>query len=296
MTVKAAVGQICSTASIKHNLDQCVQLVAKAALGGAKILFLPEASDYIAADAQASLQLAVPQSWSPFVQGLRSAARQHCIAIQVGIHATTDTGAKLLNRVVYIKPDGQIDEAATYDKLHVFDYGSLRESATVQPGGRLTAPFDSPVGRIGSLICFDVRFAEPSLALTQPATTSPWATRPAQVLTYPSAFTVATGRAHWETLVRARAIETQSWVVAAAQVGRHNAVRVSYGHSIVVDPWGEVKLKLGGVGDGHEPPEQGVDEAELGFVQMDVQLVEQTRKQMPLQRRLDVYRLECNNL
>ncbi|PHH66686.1 hypothetical protein CDD81_6523 [Ophiocordyceps australis] len=294
MTVKAAVGQICSTACIKHNLDQCVQLVAKAALGGAQILFLPEASDYIAADAQASLQLAAPQSSSPFLQGLRAAAQEHAIAVHVGIHATTATTAKLLNRVLYIQPDGQIDQAATYDKLHVFDYGSLRESATVQPGARLTPPFDSPVGRIGSLICFDVRFPEPGLALAQPARSSPWAARPAQVLTYPSAFTVPTGRAHWETLLRARAIETQSWVVAAAQAGRHNAVRVSYGHSMVVDPWGEVKLRLGGVADEDALAEQVA--GQLGFVEVDVQLVERTRQQMPLQRRLDVYHLECTNL
>ncbi|CAG9938962.1 unnamed protein product [Clonostachys rosea f. rosea IK726] len=169
----AAIGQICSTASIKGNLEQCVRLVGKAARGGAKVLFLPEASDYIATDAQASRDLAVAQSSSPFVLGLQDAAKTNGVAIHVGIHhrpvpaqvpgekgEDSKAAGRILNRAIYIAADGSIDDSNTYDKLHVFDYGSLRESATVQPGSKLTAPFDSPVGRIGSLICFDLRFPE----------------------------------------------------------------------------------------------------------------------------------------
>ncbi|PNY24122.1 hydrolase nit2 [Tolypocladium capitatum] len=293
MAVLAAVGQICATGSIKANLDQCVRLVGKAAAGGAKILFLPEASDYIAPDAQASLHLAAPQSTSPFVLGLRAAAQQHAVAVHVGIHHPIQAGQgqpaqKLLNRALYINAEGAIEDAATYDKLHVFDYGSLKESATVQPGTRLTPPFDSPVGRIGSLICFDLRFPETALALAQPGRSSPWADRPAQVLTYPSAFTLRTGEAHWETLLRARAIETESWVVAAAQVGRHNERRASYGRSMVVDPWGTVRVRLGGVADAQGEPEDGAVE-EIGFVEMDMGMTDRVREQMPLQRRTDVY-------
>ncbi|KJZ75082.1 hypothetical protein HIM_05568 [Hirsutella minnesotensis 3608] len=151
MAALAAVGQICSTASVKANLDQCVRLVGRAAAGGAKILFLPEASDYIAPGAQASLELATPQSTSPFVTGLRAAAKQHSVAVHVGIHHPIEvqSARKLVNRALYINAQGAVEEAATYDKLHVFDYGSLRESKTVEPGGRLTAPFDSPVGGSG---------------------------------------------------------------------------------------------------------------------------------------------------
>ncbi|PTB70968.1 carbon-nitrogen hydrolase [Trichoderma citrinoviride] len=303
MTI-AAVGQICSTASITANLNQCVRLVAKAAVGGAKVLFLPEASDYIAVNAQASLDLAVPQASSPFVQGLRAAAKAHSIAVHVGIHDTIATTAtheeeeeaqaeashqparkkKILNRALYIDADGSVNHAATYDKLHVFDYGALRESATVQPGARLVAPFDSPVGRIGSLICFDLRFAETAVALAQPGRGSPWASRPAQVLTYPSAFTLRTGEAHWEALLRARAIETQSYVVAAAQVGRHNEKRASYGRSMVVDPWGRVLLCLGGVADAEGNAEDGAV-GEVGFVDIDLGELERVRREMPLQRR-----------
>ncbi|KAK1633415.1 carbon-nitrogen hydrolase [Colletotrichum phormii] len=309
----AAVGQICSTASLSHNLEQCVRLVAKAAVGGAKVLFLPEAADYIASSPQESLSLAQPQSQSPFVLGLQEAAKTHSVAVNVGIHVpTTDaqkppttatatasavpaaaaTTPKLLNRSLWINADGTINQAATYDKLHLFDYGALRESATVQAGPSLTAPFPTPVGRAGSLICFDLRFPEPALALTHPGPKSPFLPDdngrggghgPAQVLLYPSAFTIRTGQAHWETLLRARAIETQSWVVAAAQVGAHNPKRSSYGHSMVVDPWGRVKLELGGV-DAEGRAEEGAEGA-IGFVNVDLDEWAKVREGMPLARR-----------
>ncbi|KAG6018413.1 hypothetical protein E4U41_003913 [Claviceps citrina] len=354
----AAVGQICSTASMTANLEQCVRLVAEAAAGGAKaaphpfpletrrdvhdallhharertrkrkrqglereltarygqVLFLPEASDYIAPTAAEALRLAQPQSTSPFVNGLREAAKSHAVGIHVGVHQPLTgqqqppTGKRLLNRALYITPDGDVQDSASYDKLHVFDYGSLRESTTVEPGAALTAPFDTPVGRIGSLICFDLRFAEPAVSLAQPGEKSRWRGRPAQILSYPSAFTVRTGRAHWETLLRARAIETQSWVVASAQVGWHNGQRASYGRSLVVDPWGEVRLRLGSVGEGEgegrgrEDDDGDADGAaeddgrtttargEIGFVDLDLELVERVRREMPLLRRRDVYR------
>ncbi|KAI5462250.1 nitrilase [Mariannaea sp. PMI_226] len=269
-----------------------------------QILFLPEASDYIALNARDSLELAEPQSTSPFVKGLLDAARTHGIAVHVGIHHRPEVDGKLLNRNLYITPEGVIDDAATYDKLHVFDYGALKESATVQPGPSLTAPFDSPVGRIGSLICFDMRFAEAALALAQPGPSSAWVHRPAQVLTYPSAFTLRTGIAHWETILRARAIETESWVIAAAQVGWHNSKRASFGRSLVVDPWGRVVLRLRGAvgytGDADADAaaiEKGIPEGaaeegaveELGFVDIDLELWERVRREMPLKRRTDVY-------
>lgn len=113
---------------------------------------------------------------------------------------TTTTTTKLYNRTILITPSGTLDASATYDKLHLFDYGTLRESASTQAGASLTAPFASPVGRVGSLICFDLRFPEPALALARPGAGSPFYGNPAQVLLFPSAFTVPTGRAHWEVL------------------------------------------------------------------------------------------------
>ncbi|KAK2600142.1 hypothetical protein QQS21_005087 [Conoideocrella luteorostrata] len=280
--VLAAVGQICSTAYMKPNLEQCARLVAQASAGGAKVLFLPEASDYIATSAEESLTSAQPPSASSFVLGLREAAKAYSVAIHVGIHEPVPTPPtqpiqKLFNTAIYITQTGDILDSASYSKLHVFDYASLKESTTVEPGSKLTPPFDSPVGRIGSLICFDLRFAEPAIALAQPGENSAWYKTPAQILTYPSAFTLRTGQAHWEVLLRARAVETQSWVVASAQVGKHNDKRMSYGQSLVVDPWGEVRVRLGGVKDGGQE--------EIGFVDLDMGLLEKVRREMPLLRR-----------
>lgn len=249
-----------------------------------QVLFLPEAADYIASSPQESLSLAQPQDQAPFVLGLQATARESQIDINVGIHVPVTeplpssqdptVRTRIYNRSLWIRSDGSINHAATYDKLHLFDYGTLKESAVVRPGERFTPPFDSPVGRVGSLICFDLRFAEPGIALAQP----PGSTEGAQILTYPSAFTVPTGEAHWEVLLRARAIETQSWVIAAAQVGRHNEKRVSYGNSIVVDPWGRVVLRLEGAGG------EGA-EGTVGFAEIDLGAVERVRREMPLARR-----------
>jgi predicted amidohydrolase len=127
------------------------------------------------------------------------------------------------------------------------------------------------VGNIGLLICFDLRFPEPSIALRRLG---------AEIITYPSAFTVPTGKAHWSTLLRSRAIETQSYVVAAAQAGNHNEKRVSYGHSMVVNAWGEIVVELGGEWKG---------EPELGVFEVDSEMTERVRREMPLLRRTDVY-------
>ncbi|EFX06044.1 carbon-nitrogen family protein [Grosmannia clavigera kw1407] len=314
----AAIGQICSTASMAHNLEQCVSLVHRAAAAGAKVLFLPEASDYVAASPAESLQLAQPVRQSPFVRGLQAAAQQHGIAVHVGVHvpvtvraATTVTSTvaptvidpaahtkKLLNRAIWIDEAGQLDDddAAAYDKLHLFDYAGagLRESAHTQAGTQLRSPRETAIGRVGSLICFDLRFPEVALALGQPGSSS-IPHLPAHIIVYPSAFTVPTGRAHWEVLLRARAIESQCYVVAAAQVGRHNERRVSYGRSLAVDPWGRVLCRLGGVvnGEAEDGSEPGDAEdgavGQLGLVDIDLAAWASIREKMPLVRRTDVY-------
>ncbi|KAK8134300.1 carbon-nitrogen family protein [Apiospora sp. TS-2023a] len=322
-----------------HNLEQCVRLVSKAAAAGAKVLFLPEASDYIATSGAESLALAKPVASSPFVTGLQSAAAKHSLAVHVGIHVpvpvaaiakssvvnplltaapqpqsqessgnttTTDSvTTKLYNRTIWINEDGSLNEKAAYDKLHLFDYATLRESANTQAGAAFTPPFPSTLGRIGSLICFDLRFPEAALYLTKPPPATSASTalaqkqhqEPAQILLYPSAFTVPTGRAHWEVLLRSRAIETQSWVIAAAQVGRHGegARRVSYGRSMVVDPWGRVVVELKGVRDVNNSNDASEGEevleaedgaiGEMGLVDIDLGEWEQVRQKMPLVRR-----------
>ncbi|KXJ86744.1 carbon-nitrogen hydrolase [Microdochium bolleyi] len=278
------------------NLEQCKDLAGMAAAAGASILFLPEASDYIATSASESHSLAKPIESSPFVRGLKDAAKQHNLAIHVGIH-----DSKLFNTTVYINPDGTLNHAGTYNKLHLFDYGTLVESASTQAGSRFTPPFPSPIGLLGSLICFDLRFPEAALHLAKPGPGSPGQAAAAEVILYPSAFTVPTGQAHWEPLLRARAIETQSWVVAAAQVGRHHPYseggkRVSYGHSMVVDPWGKVVVELKGVedvgnaeGEGERLEAVSGAVGELGVFEVDLEHVARVRERMPLVRRTDLY-------
>jgi predicted amidohydrolase len=184
------------------------------------------------------------------------------------------------NLHLWINEQGEIQ--AQYAKLHLFSASikngpQIRESNTTQPGTDLVSPITTPVGRVGLMVCFDVRFPEQSLALRA---------RGAQILTYPSAFTVPTGEAHWEVLLRARAIETQCWVIASAQVGLHDdeggKERRSWGHSMVVDPWGRVLVDLGG----EEGKDGGVG---VEVVDIDLDLIEKAREQIHLERRVDVY-------
>ncbi len=143
----------------------------------------------------------------------------------------------------------------------------MKESATIEAGNEILPPFETAVGKVGAMICFDLRFPEISLALKRQG---------ADVLLYPSAFTVPTGKVHWLPLLRARAIECQAYVIAAAQVGKHNEKRASYGHSVVIDPWGEVVAELGGEGEGGP---------EVVFAEIDLERVREVRGKMPLLRR-----------
>ncbi|KAF2018857.1 carbon-nitrogen hydrolase [Aaosphaeria arxii CBS 175.79] len=282
MPIIAAVGQICSTSSMAHNLRQCRQLIQKASSAGAKALFLPEASDYIASNAAATVSLCEPVEKSEFVIGLQQDAQTYKLPIHVGVHEPTEDGKKVKNTLLWIDENGKI--AHRYQKLHLFDVEIkdgpiLKESNSVEKGKRIEDPFSTALGKVGSLICFDLRFPEPSLALRN---------RGAQIITYPSAFTVPTGKAHWETLLRARAIETQSYVIAAAQVGFHNEekTRRSYGHSMIVDPWGKVVAELGGEED---EKGRGLDVGEIALAELDLDQLEKVRREVPLLRRTDVY-------
>ncbi|KAF2653877.1 nitrilase [Lophiostoma macrostomum CBS 122681] len=278
----AAIGQICSTSSMTHNLAQCRSLIQKASTAGASALFLPEASDYIGSSATETVSLCQPIDKSPFVLGLQAEAASHRLPINVGIHEPASPPTKVKNTLIWIDATGAIVQR--YQKLHLFDVEIrngpiLKESNSVEKGTRLEDPFPTALGKVGLLICFDLRFPEPGLALRH---------RGAQILTYPSAFTVPTGKAHWATLLRARAIETQSYVVAAAQVGFHNEekTRRSYGHGMIVDPWGKVVAELGGEEDDRG---RGLDAGEIAVAEIDLEGLEKVRREMPLLRRTDVY-------
>ncbi|KAJ5606147.1 carbon-nitrogen hydrolase [Penicillium lagena] len=254
------------------NLAQCQTLVRKAVAAGAKALFLPEASDYIGSSAAETVSLARSVEESEFVLGLQKEAQQKNLHINVGIHEPA-SGGKVKNTLIWIDDKGAITQR--YQKVHLFDVDIkdgpvLKESSSVEKGQEILSPFETPVGRVGLMICFDLRFPEISLALKR---------QNAQVITYPSAFTMPTGKAHWEPLLRARAIETQSYVIAAAQSGPHNEKRHSYGHSMIVSPWGEVVARLG----------EEYQEPQIAVADIDLDLVAKIKREMPLLRRTDVY-------
>ena len=171
-------------------------------------VFFPEASDYIGSSLEESLSLCRPVKESPFVLGLQEDAKKHALPISVGIHEPSDDpkSKRIKNNVIWINERGHISQR--YQKLHMFDIElegqkPIKESDFIEPGNEIVPPFDSPIGRIGLAICFDIRFPEIALALKR---------QKADVIIYPSAFTVPTGRAHWMSLARARAIECQTYV------------------------------------------------------------------------------------
>lgn len=277
-----AVGQLRSTASLSHNLTQAQSLVRKAHAAGASVLFLPEASDYLTTGS--SLGLCKPITSSPFVRGLQDSAKQYSLPINVGIHEPGTDGQKVKNTSIWIDETGEITQR--YQKIHMFDVDinngpQLKESNGVEPGTQILDPFTTPVGTLGLQICFDMRFPEPGIALRQ---------RGAQIIAYPSAFTTPTGIAgHWEMLLRGRALETQTYIIAAAQVGIHDdeGKRRSYGHSMIVDPWGKVIAELGGDDKGEGA--KWDDEGEIAVAEIDLEYVDKVRGQIPLKRRTDVY-------
>lgn len=190
-----------------------------------------------------------------------------------GVHSLREAGEeRTSNSHLVISDTGAL--MASYDKTHLFDVEipgsvSLCESAYVTPGRAVTPPVVTPLGKLGLGICYDLRFGEFSQSLARAG---------AELLSFPSAFTVKTGMAHWETLLRARAIETQCYVIAAAQTGQHNDKRSSYGHSLIVDPWGTVIAQVGeGVGVATAP--------------IDLNYLAKLRNNMPVQRhrRPDLY-------
>ncbi len=218
-------------------LAHVLPLVREAAAGGARLIVTPEGTNILQKDREQLLPQLTRLEDDPVVNALRDAARELSVWIDIGSALVLREDGKAANRQVLVRPDGSI--AATYDKLHMFDVDlptgeTARESATYEPGDRaVTADVDGL--RLGLTICYDLRF---------PALYRALATAGAQVMTIPAAFTRPTGEAHWEVLMRARAIETGSYILAPAQGGRHEDQRGTWGHSLVVEPWGAVVAHL----------------------------------------------------
>lgn len=257
-------------------MEMCTTIIKKAASAGARCVFLPEASDFIASNAEESVALTGKSECAQFVKGIQAAARDNNVEVNVCVHEPPlEKGStRISNSSLWIDSQGSITQR--YRKLHLFDVDIkngpiLKESKSTEPGRELTAPFHTPCGRVGMAICFDLRFPEVSLNLVR---------RGAEVLLYPSAFAIKTGAAHWETLLRARAIENSAWVIAAAQAGNHNEKRASYGHALIVDPWGTIVA---------QSSDMRVQEPSFILADIDLPYTSQVRTGMPLLRRTDVY-------
>ena len=212
--------------------------VAKAAAEGATMLFTPEMSGLIDRDRARAAPNIVAEADDRVLDAVRDAAAKAGLWVHLGSLAVRRSDGRLANRSFVIDGVGTI--RARYDKLHLFDVDlptgeSWRESASYAPGDTAVT-VDTPVGRLGLAICYDLRFPDLFRALTDAGAT---------VLAVPAAFTRPTGAAHWSLMLRARAVEAGAWVVAAAQTGAHADGRTTYGHSMVADPWGEVVLDMG---------------------------------------------------
>lgn len=268
-----AVCQVTSTSDKATNFQTCSDLIHCAKFKGAQMVFLPEATDFLAEKKTQAYELAEPLD-GPLITKYRSLAKQLSVWLSLGsVHvkdAKTD-GSKVRNMHVIINSSGEIVD--TYSKVHMFDVdvpGSrITESDYTVAGARISRPVTTPVGKVGLGICYDLRFPEFSLSLAKMG---------ADIITYPSAFTVPTGMAHWEVIMRARAIESQCYVVSAAQVGQHNPKRASYGHALVVDPWGCVVAQCS-------------DTVGIALADINFSLLAKVRQAIPVwnHRRTDLY-------
>jgi predicted amidohydrolase len=227
----------------EHSLVQGTHLIREAAIAGADYVQTPEVSNMMQVNRTELFKHLAPEEDDLSLKAYRALAAELNIHLHIGSLAVLATPDRAANRSFLIGPDGNV--LASYDKIHMFDIDlpngeSYRESANYQPGETAVIS-DLPWGRIGLTICYDIRFPALYRALAESG---------AAFLTVPSAFTQKTGEAHWHTLLRARAIENGCFVFAAAQGGVHENKRATYGHSLIIDPWGVVLAEATGVEPG----------------------------------------------
>jgi len=235
---RAGLVQLRSGRSVTSNLDKAVELIRRAAKGGAVYVQTPENTGLMELSPRLVLEAAETEDRSVPLARLRALARELGIFLHIGSLAIKLDETRVANRSYVIDPEGRV--AARYDKLHMFDVDlpggeSYRESQYFRPGEKAVVA-DLPFGRLGLSICYDLRF---------PALYRALASAGAEFIAVPSAFTKQTGEAHWRVLIRARAIETAAFVLAATQGGLHENGRATYGHSLIVSPWGEVLAEGG---------------------------------------------------
>ncbi len=258
----AACIQLRSGKTISDNADAAEDLIRAAAKDGAQFVQTPEMSNVLVRSREELLERISDAEDDLFLKRARALAAELGIYLHLGSLAVLAGNGKVANRAFLIGPDGKI--LATYDKIHMFDVDlpngeSWRESATYEPGTQ-TVIADLPFAKVGMAVCYDIRF--PAIFRTQ-------ARQGAQVLTGPAAFTRQTGQAHWHVLQRSRAIENGAYVISAAQGGMHEDGRETYGHSLIVDPWGAVIAEI----DNDDPG--------YALAEIDTQKVADARARIP---------------
>ncbi|XP_037032684.1 nitrilase and fragile histidine triad fusion protein NitFhit isoform X1 [Bradysia coprophila] len=277
---RIAICHMRSTNDPEKNRSQVTDIVQKAKELNANFIFLPECCDYVGGNVPETLKL------SQTIDGdtmsyYKNLSKSNKVWLSIGgfhekVPKTNDSESdKIFNSHVIVNDEGGI--VGNYRKLHLFDVDTpefkFRESKIVEGGRSILAPIPSPIGNVGVMICYDLRFPELSTLLRKQG---------AEILTYPSAFAYTTGEAHWETLLRARAIENQCFVVASAQIGYHNEKRRSYGNAMVVNPWGKIIAKCDNDKD-----------VDVAVADIDLQVAVKVRQNMPCleHRRNDIYSL-----
>jgi len=259
---RIAIHQMTSGIDPDNNARSIVAAIGSAEMGGASMLFTPEMCGLLDQKrGRAARNIAFEQD-DRVLAAVRDAAARAGIWVALGSLAIRREDGRWANRAFVIDSSGNI--AARYDKLHMFDVDlapgeSWRESNAYQAGDAVVT-VETPLGRLGLAICYDIRF---------PALFEALGRARCDLIAIPAAFTVPTGKAHWHLLQRARAVEASAYVIAAAQVGRHEDGRDTYGHSLVVDPWGDILLDMGG------------EEPGVGFGEIDPARIDDVRKQLP---------------
>jgi deaminated glutathione amidase len=262
--MKAAAIQMTSGRDVERNFAEAESLLAVAAKQGAELIVLPENFSFLGADDAERLAAAEEAGDGPAQRFLAEQAKAHGVWLVGGTVPIRDRNDRARSRSMLMSPDGVC--AASYDKIHLFDVAipgqeaeSYRESATTVPGEQVVTA-ETPFGRIGMTVCYDIRF---------PALFHRLGMLGMDILVVPAAFTVPTGRVHWQPLLQARAIESLTFVVAAAQWGEHAGGRKTYGHSMIVGPWGDVLAV--------QDQAAGVVSAELDMIGL-----ERVRNQFPM--------------
>ena len=277
MTFKAAAVQMCSGVNPDKNAETMARLVREAAGHGATYVQTPEMTGAVQRDRQGLASVLRDEDTDIIVKTAASLAKELKVHLHVGSTAIALPDGKIANRAFLFGPDGR--KICSYDKIHMFDVDldngeSWRESAVYRPGSEARV-VELPFARLGFAICYDLRF--PTLFRSE-------AVAGADMLTVPAAFTRQTGEAHWEVLLRARAIENGAFVIAAAQAGLHEDGRETFGHSMIVDPWGRVLASAAGTGEA------------IVLADIDVAAVKAARAKIPNLKNAREFTLETSPL